>query len=188
MLRLAAAACLRPRCGRAALDHTIGTAFDDAYPELLRLARARLAREQAPMSTGTLAHELYLALQHRADLRFATRAEFLAYAGRAMRSLLVGMARERLAAKRRSELVPLTLAHDLVDAASGTPEQLLALNQALERLGQLDARLLRVAEMRAVLGLEVAEIALALQVSEPTVKRDWQRAKAFLHIELGVAP
>jgi RNA polymerase sigma factor (TIGR02999 family) len=166
-------------------ERTIGTAFGDAYPELLRLARSRLARERSPMSTGTLAHELYLGLAHRSDLRFATRAQFLAYAARAIRSLLVDMARERLAGKRHAELLPLTLSHDLADA-SGTPEQLLALNQALERLGQVDERLLRVAEMRAVLGLEVAEIAVALGVSEPTIKRDWQRARAFLHDALGV--
>jgi DNA-directed RNA polymerase specialized sigma24 family protein len=98
-----------------------------------------------------------------------------------MRSLLVNMARERLAAKRQAELVPLTLSHDVADLQGGTPEQLLALDQALVRLGRLDARLLQVAEMRAVLGLEVAEIAGILQVSEPTIKRDWQRAKAFLH-------
>jgi RNA polymerase sigma factor (TIGR02999 family) len=163
------------------LDRTVNGAFNDAYTDLLRLARARLAREQAAISTGTLAHELYLSLQHRADLRFASRLEFLAYAGRAMRSLLVDMARDRLAAKRQAELVPLTLGHDVADLQGGTPEQLLALDQALVRLGQLDARLLQVAEMRAVLGLEVAEIAGILQVSEPTIKRDWQRAKAFLH-------
>jgi RNA polymerase sigma factor (TIGR02999 family) len=116
-------------------------------------------------------------------LRFGSRLEFLAYAGRAMRSLLVDMARERLAAKRQAELVPLTLGHDVADLG-GTPEQLLALDQALVRLGQLDARLLQVAEMRAVLGLEVAEIAEVLQLSEPTIKRDWQRAKAFLHSTL----
>jgi RNA polymerase sigma factor (TIGR02999 family) len=170
------------------VDKTIKGAFKDAYPELMRLARARLARERSPISTGTLAHELYLDLQHREDLRFGTRSEFLVYAGRAMRSLLVDMARERLATKRHSDLVPLTLGDDVADTGGGTPEQLLALNQALERLGQLDERLLRVAEMRAVLGLEVSEIAAALQLSEPTVKRDWQRAKAFLHNVLEVAP
>jgi RNA polymerase sigma factor (TIGR02999 family) len=170
------------------VDKTINGAFTDAYPELMRLARARLARERSPISTGTLAHELYLGLQARGDLRFGTRAEFLVYAGRAMRSLLVDMARERLAAKRHSDLVPLTLGGEVADTGGGTPEQLLALNQALERLGQIDERLLRVAEMRAVLGLEVPEIAAVLQLSEATVKRDWQRAKAFLHSVLGVAP
>jgi RNA polymerase sigma factor (TIGR02999 family) len=170
------------------LDRTLGSAFGDAYPDLLKLARARLAREQAPVSAGTLAHELYLGLAGRDDLRFANRAQFLAYAARAMRSLLVDMARERLAAKRQAELLPLTLSsHDLADAAA-SPERWLALSAAFERLGRIDERLLRVAEMRAVLGLEVAEIALALGVSEPTVKRDWQRAKAFLHEALGAAP
>lgn len=162
------------------MNHTIGSAFGDGYAELLRLARGRLAREQAPVSAGTLAHELYLSMQHRRDLRFASRAEFLAYAGRAMRSLLVDMARERMAVKRQADLLPLTLAHDLADDGNATPEQLLALNQAFERLAELDERLVRVAEMRAVLGLELTEIAAALNVSEPTVKRDWRRAKAFL--------
>jgi RNA polymerase sigma factor (TIGR02999 family) len=170
------------------LDKSIGTAFSDDYAALLRLARARLARERAPISTVTLANELYLELRCRSDLRFASREEFLGYASRAMRSLLVDMARERLAKKRHAEFLPLTLGHDLVDVGAGTPEQLLALNQSLERLGQIDERLLRVAEMRAVMGMEVSEIALAMGLSEPTVKRDWQRAKAFLHDSLGVAP
>jgi RNA polymerase sigma factor (TIGR02999 family) len=163
-------------------------AFTAAYPDLLRMARARLARETAPLSTMTLAHELYLGLQHRDDLQFGSRGEFMAYAGRAMRSLLVDMARERLRAKRHAELMPLTLAGELADLAGGRPEQLLALNQAFERLGRADPRLLQVAEMRAVMGMEVSAIAAALAVSEPTVKRDWQRARAFLHELLDVAP
>ena len=170
------------------MPESLAEAFAAAYPDLLRLARSRLAREQASISTITLAHELFLDLQARDDLAFESRGAFMAYAARAMRSLLVDMARERLASKRHAELLPLTLGHDRADVGSGTPEQLLALNQALERLGQLDERLLRVAEMRAVLGLEVTEIAKALQLSEPTVKRDGQRAKAVLHDVLGVAP
>lgn len=169
----------------ARVDKTIGTAFDEFYSDLQRLARARLARERSPISTGTLAHELYLGLRHRGELRFATREEFLGYASRAMRSLLVDMARERLAAKRHAELLPLTMGEEVCDRGGGTPEQWLAVNQALERLGQIDERLLRVAEMRAVMGMEVAEVAQAMGVSEPTVKRDWQRAKAFLYDALG---
>jgi RNA polymerase sigma factor (TIGR02999 family) len=161
-------------------------AYQDAYPELLRLARSRLARERAPISTITLAHELYLGLQGRTDLVFESRAAFLGYAARAMRTLLVDMARERLAAKRHAELLPLTMGEEVQDIAAATPERLLALNQALEGLGAIDERLLRVAELRAVMGLEVPEVALALGVSEPTVKRDWQRAKAWLHDALGV--
>lgn len=168
------------------MSDDLAQAFEAAYPELLRMAHHRLRDERAPISTRTLAHELYLGLQHRSDLRFGSRGEFLSYAGKAMRHLLVDMARERLAQKREAELLPLTLGEDVADA-SATPEQVLMLNQVLERLGRIDARLLQVAEMRAVLGLEVPEVALALGVSEPTVKRDWQRARAFIYESLGRA-
>ena len=161
--------------------------FQASYADILRLARARLSREQTPISTVTLAHELYLNLRDRADLKFETPGAFMAYASRAMRSLLVDMARERLAQKRSAELMPLTLGAEVPDLA-GTPEQLVALDDALTRLGSVEPRLMRVAELRVIMGLEVAEVALALGISEPTVKRDWQRAKAYLHEALGVAP
>jgi RNA polymerase sigma factor (TIGR02999 family) len=160
---------------------SVALSFQDYYAELLVLARARLVNEKAPISAMTLAHELYLAMNARDDLRFGSMEQFLGYASRAMRSLLVDMARERIAQKRHAECLPLTLGHDMADLGAGTPEQLLSLNESLERLGQADPRLLRVAELRAVMGLELPAIAAALQISEATVKRDWQRAKAFLH-------
>ena len=166
------------------MAQTVGSAFQAAYRDIMVLARARLAREQAPMSAGTLVHEVYLGMCERRELHFASRAEFLAYASRAMRSLLVDLARERLAQKRSAELLPLTLAIEVADQACGTPEQWLHLNQAMERLGQVEPRLLQVCEMRAVLGMDLAEIAAALKLSEPTIKRDWQRAKAFLYDQL----
>ena len=161
--------------------------FQANYADILKLARARLSRERAPISTGTLAHELYLNLRDRADLNFPNPGAFLAYASRAMRSLLVDMARERLAQKRHAELMPLTLGAEVPDLG-GTPEQLVALDDALNRLGHVDERLMRVAEMRVVMGMEVTEMAAALGVSEPTIKRDWQRAKAYLYEALGVEP
>jgi RNA polymerase sigma factor (TIGR02999 family) len=170
------------------MSQPLADAFAAAYPELLRLARSRLAREQASISAVTLVSELYLDLHARAGLDFESRGAFMAYAARAMRSLLVDMARERLADKRGADLLPLTLGHDMADAGQARPEQMLALNRALEDLGRIDERLVRVAEMRAVLGMEVAEVAAALAVSEPTVKRDWQRAKAFLYDALGQVP
>jgi RNA polymerase sigma factor (TIGR02999 family) len=163
------------------------TRFQALYPDILRLARARLSRECSPISTVTLAHELYLNLRDRENLKFASAAQFMAYASRAMRSLLVDMARERLAQKRSADLIPLTLGAAVPDLA-GTPEQLIALDDALARLGAADPRLMQVAELRVVMGMQVDEIADALGVSEPTVKRDWQRARAFLHDALGVAP
>ena len=96
-----------------------------------------------------------------------------------MRSLLVDMARARIAQKRSADLMPLTLGAEVQDHA-GTPEQLVALDEALERLGKWIHVCSEVAEMRVIVGMSIADIAAALGVSEPTIKRDWQRAKAFL--------
>lgn len=158
------------------------------YAPLQAMARARLRGERAPISTGTLVHELYLSM-HQRDSRpaAASRQQFLAYAAKAMRSILVDMARERSAQKRSADVVPLETGVDAIDPSAGRPEDLLALAEAIEQLGRLDQRLMQVADLRAVLGLEVSEIADVLGVSEPTVKRDWQRAKAFLFEKLGVA-
>jgi RNA polymerase sigma factor (TIGR02999 family) len=162
----------------------IESEFRDGYAQIVALARARLARERAPISAATLTHELFLQLRDRRDLRFLSRGEFLSYAGRAMRSLLVDMARARIAHKRSADLIPLTLGSNVQDHA-GTPEQLVALDEALERLGRLDARLLEVAQLRGIVGMDIKDIAAALGVSEPTIKRDWQRARAFLCDTLG---
>lgn len=167
------------------MDKTVGSSFSDYYDQLLVVARARLAKERAPISTMTLAHELYLSLEGRPQLRFGSMEQFLAYASQAMRTMLVDMARQRIAQKRSAEVLPLTLGKEVADPGGGTPEQMLALNQAIERLGEVDMRLLRVAEMRAVLGMEIPDIAKALSMSEPTIKRDWQRAKAFMFDLLG---
>jgi len=150
--------------------------FNANYQDVLNLARARLSREKAPVSTMTLAHEIYLKLQGREDLQFTSDLKFLAYASRAMRSLLVDMARERLTQKRSAQLLPLTLGAEVIDG-SGSPEEMLAIEQALTGLEARDPRLARITEMRLIFGMEIAEIAAVLEISEPTVKRDWQDAK-----------
>jgi RNA polymerase sigma factor (TIGR02999 family) len=169
------------------MDEPVGGLFQNDYSQIVAMARARLAKERSPISTLTLVHELYLDLNERDSLQFPTREHFLAYASRAMRSLLVDMARERIAKKRTAQLLPLTLGAEVAGAA-GTPEQLVALDGILERLGHIDERLARVAEMRLLLGVDTAAIAVALGVSEPTVKRDWQRTRAYLQEALGNLP
>jgi len=169
------------------LANTFEERFRAEYGDVLRLARARVAREHAPISTVTLANELYLALRGREDKNFDSRGAFMAYVSRAMRSLLIDMARERMAQKRSADLVPLSLGLEVPDLG-GTPEQLVAFDEALNRLKQLDVRLERVAELRVVMGMEIGEIAEVLAVSEPTVTRDWRRAKAFLIKALGAEP
>ncbi len=160
--------------------------FAELYEKLTGLARARLRQESAAISTGTLVHELFLSMQG-SETSFPTQSQFLAYACRAMRSLLVDMARQRMTQKRHAELLPLTAGAAVSDVGTGTPEQWLALNQALELLGQRHPRLLLVAELRAVCGQEVSQIAQALALDESTVRRDWALAKAFLVDQLGTA-
>ena len=164
---------------------TMEEAFRREYERILVLARSRLAKEKAPISTVTLAHELYINLRDRGDLEFASREQFFCYVSRAMRSLLIDMARERVARKRTVELLPLTFGSHVADQG-GTPEQLVILEEALTLLGELDERLMRVAEMRIFMDMEIGEIASALAVSEPTVKRDWRRAKSFIFDRIGV--
>jgi RNA polymerase sigma factor (TIGR02999 family) len=166
------------------VDDPLEALFKDGYGHILAMAHARLSRERAPISTLTLAHELYLNLRERGDLAFSTREQFLAYSSRAMRSLLVDMARERIAKKRSAELLPLTMGENVPDGG-GTPEQLVALDEALSRLGATDTRLMRIAEMRIIMGMELTDVATALNLSEPTIKRDWKRAKAYLNEALG---
>jgi RNA polymerase sigma factor (TIGR02999 family) len=169
--------------GRPAPD-AIDALFGDAYPQILALARRRLVREHAPISTLTLAHELYIDLCGRSSLEFGNRNQFVAYSARVMRSLLVDLARKRTALKRSADVLPLTIGLDVPDAG-GTPEQLLVLDEALTRLGQIDPRLLQVAEMSVIMGMSTGDIAATLGISEPTVKRDWRRAKAWLYEALG---
>lgn len=175
------AACMPAPGAQGVVD-----AFTARYHEVRRLARARLASEQAAISTGTLVHELYLQLCQRDDLRFDSREQLLAYAGQAMRRLLVDMARHRLAQRRQAQLQPMTEDDDLADAGQPGPEQQLAMHQALQRLAAVSPRLARVAEARALLGLSVDEAADALGTSAATVKRDWWKARAFLLDALGL--
>jgi len=156
------------------------------YRELQQLARARLARAPrvTAADTGALVHECWLRMQTLAGQHFADRSHFLAYAARAMRSIVTDMARRHAAERRGGQAEHLTLDTAVADAAADTPEDLIALDDALEQLARLDARAARVVEMRFFAGLAEAEIAEALQLSLRTVQRDWERARAFLTLAL----
>ena len=162
--------------------------FEALYQQLGLLARARLRRERQPISTGTLVHELWLSMADGPP-QFESQAHFLAYACKAMRSLLVDMARRRLAAKNHAELVSLTAAQGLPEGAFGQPEQWLQLDQALSAVARQHPRLARIAELYVLAGLSQAEIASVLDVHPATVERDWALAKGLLYQGLGhVAP
>ena len=155
------------------------------YDELRRIAHHRLRAEQTghTLDTTGLVHEAYLRLVGGEDLAFESRSHLLAVAAQAMRHVLIDSAQSRKAQKRGGGNVPLSLdAAPLV--AETRSEDLLALDEALTRLGAIDARQARVVECRYFGGMSIEETAVALQTSPATVKRDWTLARAWLNREL----
>lgn len=145
------------------------------YVDLRRIARARLRGERAEtLTTTALVHEAWLGMAHGRQAQFASRQHYFAYAAKAMRHVLVDRARRRMADKRQSGAWAEGEAHgdDAVD--------LLAIDQALERLSALSSRLFRVVELRLFTGLSSAEIGVMLELTERTVERDWLKARALL--------
>jgi RNA polymerase sigma-70 factor, ECF subfamily len=158
--------------------------WPQAYSELRRIAARLMSRERPEhtLSPTALVHELWLNLAGaKCPPQVQDRQHFVALAARAMRHILVNHANARLADKRGSGAVHLTLsASDDTASSTAGPGELLAVHQALNALAAVDARAAQVAELKVFGGLEVPEIAQALGVSEPTVKRDWVFARAHL--------
>ncbi len=155
------------------------------YDQLKRLAAARL-RDERPDHTLTataLVHEVSLQLLEGAAVTANDRGQFLALAAKAMRNLLIDYARSRGRQKRGGGAKRLSLDEDLA-ASDEQNDELVVLDEALERFAQIDARKSRVVELRYFGGLSVEETATVLEVSPATVKRDWDVARAWLHREL----
>lgn len=160
---------------------SVDTEFAEAYQELRRLARSRLrdGGRNTVLDTTALVHETYLRLS-KAVASFPDRARFLAYAGRAMRSIIVDLVRQRQAERRGGDALHITLTGDVADQVPAGEAQILGVHEALEQLAQLDPRMAQVVEMRYFGGMTEAEIAQALGVSERTVRRDWEHARLLL--------
>jgi RNA polymerase sigma factor (TIGR02999 family) len=138
------------------------------------------------MSTTALVHEAYIKLAAAGDVDLQSRLHFFRLAARAMRQVLVDGARRQLAEKRGGDLVLVTL-NDALHATPMRASTFLALDRAIDRLGELDPRAAQVVECRYFAGLSVEETATALDVSPRTVKRDWRVARALLTAELKAA-
>jgi RNA polymerase sigma factor (TIGR02999 family) len=153
------------------------------YGELRRLARAQLRRDPAGQSLQptALVHEAYLRLVN-ADIDWRDRTHFLSVAARVMRRILVERARARRARKRGGDDLRITLAGPI--PAPARPIDLLALDEAMERLQGFDERQARVVELCYFGGLTYPEIGEALGISEATVDRDLRHARAWLRREL----
>ncbi len=163
---------------RAAFDNL----FAALYPELRRIAHGRLARNvrDTLMDTTMLVHECYLKFAGAQRLGVDDRAHFLAYAATVMRSIVVDMARAARADRRGGNAPHVTLDTGVAEAVAQPEDQILDIDQALVGLAQLDERLAKVVEMRYFGGLSNAEIALALKLTERTVRRDWDKARLLL--------
>jgi len=157
------------------------------YDDLKRLAKRERRRvgAGATLQTTALVNEAYLKL--RSSRGWHTDAHFLRAAAMAMRHALVNHALARLAGKRGDGVAPLPLS-DALDVAIEDDSAMLSLNDALTRLAGTSLRLAQVVECRYFAGYSDAETSLALGISERTVRRDWNLARAWLHRELADDP
>ena len=158
--------------------------FSRLYDELKRVAQNQLRASQgATLDTSGLINETYLRVVDQDRASWEDRTHFFAYAARAMRHVLVDRARKRVAKKRGGGLRPLTFTERAI-SPDESADVLIDLNDALESLAQHQPRLSRVVDLRFFGGLSEEEAAAALDVSSRTIRRDWFKAKAFLHTEL----
>ena len=157
------------------------------YAELHRLARRNLASERGGhlLQPSALVNEAFVRLISGAPLDWASRAQFFAVSARLMRQILIDFARAQTTSKRgnRSPHVDLSDVKDLAGKGA-EPVDLIDLDAALVELSKLDVRQEQVVELRYFGGLENAEIAATLGISEPTVVRDWRLARAWLYHRL----
>jgi RNA polymerase sigma factor (TIGR02999 family) len=172
----------RARAGEAdALERLFPLVYDE-----LRRTASRLLRGERPGHTlqpTALVHEAYLKLVGAPAPDWQNRAHFMGVAARAMRQLLIDHARRRQAAKRGGGAVPVRITNE--NLGIDVPlDELLALNDALDRLGTQHDRLRRVVELRFFAGLTEDEVAEALGVTARTAQRDWAKARAWLYKEL----
>jgi RNA polymerase sigma factor (TIGR02999 family) len=165
---------------KAGEDAALEMLFEQLYEPLRGLARSRLARggHQTLLDTTGLVHEFYVRLEHAGRVLVNDREHFMAYAARAMRSVVVDFARRRAADRRGggAEHVPLT---DSL-AQPGAEQEILQVHAALEMLEKIDPRLVSVVEMRYFAGMTEVDIGKALGITDRTVRRDWEKARLLL--------
>lgn len=165
--------------------------YGQLYPEIKRVARARLAHAGGVpgLNTTALVHEGFLRMAEQEGLQGDTRGQFFAYVGQVLRSVVIDHLRSEGRVKRGGDqlLVTLSAAED-VPAANGSAADLLAVDRALRRMAEIDPALYELLEMQAFAGLTIAEVAELRGVSSRTVNRDLIKARGLLQMLLGEAP
>ena len=156
------------------------------YGELRRIARENLRRERAQhtLRTTALVNEAYLRLLGGGPISVEDRSRFFGAVSRAMQRVLADYARARRRKKRGSGQAPIPLEEVEPFLSEQQAEEILALEDALNRLEKLDGRAAKVVRLRFFAGLTIEEIAQSFQLSERTVRRDWITARAWLRKEV----
>jgi RNA polymerase sigma factor (TIGR02999 family) len=172
-------------------DGESGTAqelFSQLYNDLRRLAHARLQRNQPVtlLDTTSLVHETFLRVCNSGRIDVSERPRFMAYAAKVMRSIVVDFVRQRNAERRGGSgpHISLDAAAQSVPAAPPAETEILRVAEALDELGKVDERLVKIVEMRYFGGFTEEDIALALGVTGRTVRREWQKARLLLSVAL----
>jgi RNA polymerase sigma factor, TIGR02999 family len=163
---------------------TLDTLFSATYEELRRLAATvRRSESAATLSPTTLVNEAWLKLSRNPPAGMTSKVHFKRIAARAMRQILVDAARRKGSARHGSDVLLVTF--DEAEAHSpAAADELIALDEALRELARIQPRQAAMVEARFFGGLDVAETAQVLEISEATVLRDWRAAKAWLSVEL----
>lgn len=165
---------------QTAAPRDLAELWDGLYGDLKRMARARLRRSGhiTLLDTTGLVNDAYLRIAGAGRLRQASPGEFMAYAARTMRSVVIDLVRERDALRRGGDLEQVTLNTALIDRPQdGDP---LRIDEALTALAAVEPRLAEVVEMRYFGGFTEAEIGEALGRNERTIRRDWEKARLLL--------
>lgn len=162
---------------RAALDELIALVYD----ELRRMARRYMRRESQghTLQTSALVHEAYLRLVDQKSVQWQNRAHFFGVAAQLMRRILVDHARSRSRAKRGGGAQMISFVDQAV--VSKEVAEVIALDDALKNLAEMDARKSQIVEMKFFGGLTTEEVAEVLKVTPRTVEREWRKAKAWLN-------
>lgn len=166
---------------RAGEPACLSEVFQRLYPQLRQIAAARLHAGERTLTPTVLVHELYLRATNGEPLSGSDRRHFFTTAAKAMRWIVVDHARRKAACKRGGDLVEVTLTESLAQVPAA---QMLDLHEGLEALAGVAPQQRDIVELHYFGGLEFAEVATLLEISERTVYRQWQRARAFLHAQL----
>jgi len=172
----------------AAKADALQALYAQLYPEIKRVARARLAHAGGVtgLNTTALVHEGFLRMAEQEGLQGATRGQFFAYVGQVLRSVVIDHLRSEGRVKRGGEQLMVTLsAAEDVPAGGGSAADLMAVDRALRRMAEIDPALYELLEMQAFAGLTIAEVAELRGVSSRTVNRDLIKARGLLQLLLG---